>query len=634
MLQAPDTDPSHSASPSVRPASPILVVLLGVACVLPLFALTWTLSTRQARIESMAGWVNQLAEGKPVASVVHEIIEQDPIGVELQAMQTGGESAETARANTQSTLYREQQRLHKAQDELQLSALALVAIQTILLCLGGAWWWRNQTRLTRTLRTAQQRERVAETRAADRQRLLQLAFESGPFGLHLFDTNGKPLLSMPNITRRRNLQSFDFVALGVDDIRKHPVLIALDGVDEFNRAASGETQHIPRRRLTLPGSGQGGPRVGTIHFALTLLPVPDETGKVAQVMAVVWDETDHEALRNQLQKVERLAEMGRLAAGVAHEMNNPLMYLSLNVATIRDHMQASRALDDQTQGNFDDIDHAIERIQGVTRELSSLANTTTEASELVNINKVVERAVEMSRTQLPGHIQLDASVSLLPSAWLSPRRLEQILSNLIQNAIRACPDGPAHIWITGGVDEQELTWLEITDDGVGMSDEVLERIFEPFFTTRRQGSGTGLGLYLVRCYLDEIGGDIQVQSAPGKGTTIRLYIPSRRHLNPAQQSPLVGLRLLVVDDDADTAARVRKLLPEVETVAHASTPANALARIRKNPSWDRILVADPTQIEMLRVQIDDPQLSGKTVGIPHGFAGRGALEATLRQRAV
>lgn len=614
----------------------LLVMGLGIVLAISSGWLSHQANTHRDGVQVRVGWMVALAENQPLATILEEIRETDTVGPDLRALADAAPTTDEPALRTRlqaairaenRALSMELSRLWDLTTRVLFGASALVGLAALVIYL-------EQTDLLGRLGVARRRWSEAETRVQERTRILT-AFESGPFSLHLFTADGRPLRSVPNITRRRGLRPFDFVAQGIADVRDHPVLTAIGGNDAFNRAVAGETVLLPARSLTLPVEPPVPDGHQTIWVATVFLPIRDPSGAVQQVLALSWDETDRKRLHADLRRAERLAEVGTLAAGVAHEINNPLTFLTMNASILADLMEDETIDREAVRGLLHDIGHGVKRIQGVTRELSDIAHTATDPMEPVDLHDLVERTVHMCRFGLPEGIDIEVDLPALPTVQASSSRLAQVITNLVQNAARAMVDGSGTIRVEGGNLPDKHCWISVTDDGVGMSDEVKSRMFEPFYTTRRGGHGTGLGLYLVRCYAEELGGTIDAQSTLGEGTTMRLTLPIDTDVWFDSIKADAFLRLLVVGPTRAAVDRVRELLPEVETVVHASDAEGAIHHVRERPGWDRILATDPRDLTPLRSAMGDPGLRRRVVALPGGElpADRATLEHILDLRS-
>jgi len=223
-------------------------------------------------------------------------------------------------------------------------------------------------------------------------------------------------------------------------------------------------------------------------------------------------------------RTERFTEIGPLAAGVAHEINNPLTFLAMNAAVLQDMVNDQKidylAIDDVLK----DINHGVTRIQGVTSELSDLAQTISDPMESTSLHELVERTIHMCLIEIPENVEIKVEVSPMPLVIVSARRMEQIITSLVQNAAEASADEGGTVVVRSGHTPSQC-WVEVSDTGVTMTTDTQKRLFEPFFSAKRGGRGTGLGMYPVRCYIEGLGGSIQVESTPERGTIMRIHVP-------------------------------------------------------------------------------------------------------------
>ncbi len=232
-----------------------------------------------------------------------------------------------------------------------------------------------------------------------------------------------------------------------------------------------------------------------------------------------------ELSRTQAQLVhsEKLASLGVLAGGVAHEINNPLMVIlgRTELMLMGEDLPAGVAT------NLETIRHETERIAEIVRGLLTFARKSRQDKiEPVDLNEVLERTLLISEHQLTvGNVQVLKELEPgLPQLQANPGQLQQVFMNLIINAHHAMPGG-GRLVVRTGVLPNERVFVEIEDSGVGIPAEEVGRIFDPFFTTKEEGKGTGLGLSVSRNIIENHGGAIGVQSTVGVGTMFRIVLP-------------------------------------------------------------------------------------------------------------
>lgn len=239
-----------------------------------------------------------------------------------------------------------------------------------------------------------------------------------------------------------------------------------------------------------------------------------------------------ELSRTQAQLVhsEKLASLGVLAGGVAHEINNPLMViLGRTELTLMDE-----AIPSVARENLDTIRQETERIADIVHSLLTFARKSRqEKIEDISVNDVLERTLMLTEHQLTlGSVRVAKELDLdLPEIRTNSGQLQQVFMNLIINAHHAMPDGGELTVRTSALPEDRV-FIEIEDSGCGIPPENLDRIFDPFFTTKEEGKGTGLGLSVSRNIVESQGGEIGVQSTVGVGTVFRVVLPQVPTVDP------------------------------------------------------------------------------------------------------
>jgi PAS domain S-box-containing protein len=275
-----------------------------------------------------------------------------------------------------------------------------------------------------------------------------------------------------------------------------------------------------------------------------------------------------EALRRQaatLAHTEKLAAMGCLLAGVAHELNNPLAVVVGHTHLLRRGLEGAQA------ERASKISSAAERCARIVKNFLAVARQRPPERQWVQLNKLVEEVLELVSYSLNAsgiEVVLDLPAGL-PALWADPHQLHQVLVNLItnaQHALRQRPPGQRRLLVGVGMHDERTACVEVVDTGPGIPAEIASRIFEPFFTTKPAGEGTGLGLSLCRGIVESHGGTMWLHTDVGRGTLFRIELPITRGpvetpaVTEAPTRPGVGARLLVVDDEAALGAMIAELL--------------------------------------------------------------------------
>ena len=300
-----------------------------------------------------------------------------------------------------------------------------------------------------------------------------------------------------------------------------------------------------------------------------------ESGKAVGIHGIARDITERKEreeathrFREQLHEAEKLRALGEMAAGVAHNFNN----LLTGVMGYAELMKLKEDIPEAIRADADKILQSAQRCSVIVRRIQTFGRPIDMTQlEPVDLNQVVRDTIEITKPrwktaaeQEGKHVQLSvdlnqiALIQSIPSAW------EEILSNLIFNAVDAMPKGGT-IGVTT-LQEDGKVIVEVSDTGTGMDEETQRRVFEPFFTTKSTEKGTGLGLSTVWGLVQSQGGIIQIETAPGKGTTFVISVPVVTPSDAAEEkveglSSLSGLRVLIVDDDFEVRDFMPKLLP-------------------------------------------------------------------------
>jgi two-component system, NtrC family, sensor kinase len=254
-------------------------------------------------------------------------------------------------------------------------------------------------------------------------------------------------------------------------------------------------------------------------------------------VVVVRDLREVADLRHRLVTSARLAAVGELAAGIAHEINNPMAFVRSNLSQLESRWKEVRAelegpgCSDAVREALGDVDELLEEsIEGVDRAVEIVRNVKGFAHpggggrEPVELNRLLEDALRLIAPQLRGRAEVQKEFGELPELFGVPQQLRQVFVNLLLNASQAISPG-GHIRITTRVEGGRAV-VVVADDGPGIAPEIIDRIFDPFFTTKPVGEGTGLGLGIAYQIVRSHGGAIRVDSTPGHGATFRVELPT------------------------------------------------------------------------------------------------------------
>jgi signal transduction histidine kinase/CheY-like chemotaxis protein len=324
-------------------------------------------------------------------------------------------------------------------------------------------------------------------------------------------------------------------------------------------------------------------------------------GELAQANERLREQMEErEKAEEALRQSQKMEAVGQLTGGVAHDFNNILMVASSGLDLL------DRTADPGRRHKvMDAIRQAIDRGASLTRQLLSISRRTALQPQAIDLAARVDGMRVLLDRSLREDVRVD--FDLPADLWLvevDPSQLEVALLNIAVNARDAMPNG-GRITISArnhpGMNDGELLGdyveIAVADEGVGMSREVLGRIFEPFYTTKSVGKGTGLGLSQVYGFTKASGGDARVESAPGQGTTVRLFLPRTHMVAPIEHGPGQadaaprgeGEQVLLVEDDEAVAALVEEMLRGLGyKVLHAPSAMAALSLLERTPKVELV----------------------------------------------
>jgi PAS domain S-box-containing protein len=360
------------------------------------------------------------------------------------------------------------------------------------------------------------------------------------------------------------------------------------------------------------------PKAGTPITVEGNLSCTFKDGQPAVVRGIYRDVTERKRVEEHLRRAERMQAAGKLAGGVAHEVNN----MMTGVIGFSEFLLRSLEPDDPRRSDVEEVIKAGTRAADVTRQLLAFTRQQFLRPQVLQINVVVSEMEKMLRRSLGEDKLLELRLSSEAGEIQADRgQLEQVLINLVLNA-RDAMTGHGRVSIETGASEWDDAYaqrhegvdlprgryvmLAVSDDGCGMDADVQARIFEPFFTTKPIGQGTGLGLSTVYGIIKQSGGYIWVYSEPGEGSVFKVYLPQARSVQPADpmpepsNAPTRGSETVLVIEDEDIVRNLarRALRDHGYTVVEAANGALALSHIQAHPGAVDLVISDVVMPEM------------------------------------
>jgi PAS domain S-box-containing protein len=343
--------------------------------------------------------------------------------------------------------------------------------------------------------------------------------------------------------------------------------------------------------------------------------------------AVVRDITERRRMELQLHLADRMASVATLAAGVAHEVNNPLAYVLANLDFVLSRLDGLPEEAEEVRKALEDARGGASRVGQIVKDLRTFSRAGEAERSEVDVRRALQTAVTLAQTEIRQRAQLSLELGPVPPVLGNAHRLSQLFLNLLVNAAQAIPAGHPErhlVQASTSLAPDGRIRIEIADTGSGIPATVLPRIFDPFFTTRAVGKGLGLGLAIVHGIVTDLGGEVTVRSEPGGGSIFTVLLPParrapvrlgpaltpappgavtaahvaappqapRRAAAPADQptgavtSPV--LAVLVVDDEPMVGRAITRMLTPPHRVVSVHSAAEALARLAAEP-FDAVL---------------------------------------------
>ena len=360
-------------------------------------------------------------------------------------------------------------------------------------------------------------------------------------------------------------------------------------------------------------------------------PVLDD-GELLGAVMVFRDITEQRRMQQQVELNDRLASLGTMAAGVAHEINNPLAVVLLNADFVLAELEARTGDGGSAAALIEaqrELKTAAARIKHIVADLTAFAQPTARAAGEADVGEAVRWALRTTATELGHRARVTADVVDCPRVQIDEHRLGQVLINLLVNAAHAIGPGAVDdnsVTILGRRSGDEVV-LEVRDTGAGMAPEVVNRIFEPFYSTKGVGAGTGLGLAICHGIVSSAGGRVEVESEPGVGSTFRVRLPVAAPpppvptTAPATTAARRG-RILVIDDEPTILKAMRRILRDHDLIC-LTDAREALDLLARGERFDLILsdvmMPSMTGIELYeRLLADHPDVVPRVIFITGG----------------
>jgi PAS domain S-box-containing protein len=350
---------------------------------------------------------------------------------------------------------------------------------------------------------------------------LQAVFDSISDGVIVYDNNGM-------VQHRNHVcpQYFPQKTLPGCSCRElfHPEHESVPHDCPVERALAGERVEVSI--ASLPAEGK------TRYFDVTATPIEDTKGEQNRALLFLRDVTEKRLQEMQLIQAEKLSSIGVLAAGVAHEINNPLSSVAGYAEALLRRLKEEHGLREDPRLDvfpkyLEVIVRESYRCKGIIDSLLSFSRKSDGAVSNININEILQEVLELVRYK-SHYDKIEIQTNLqdgLPDVIADPTGLRQVCMNLLINAHQAI-DGAGVVEITTRITKQSMVMFQIRDSGCGISRDAIDQIWDPFFTTKNVGQGNGLGLAVTYNIIKRLGGDISVESQVGKGSKFTVRIPA------------------------------------------------------------------------------------------------------------
>lgn|GEM_PF-1594080 len=367
----------------------------------------------------------------------------------------------------------------------------------------------------------------------------------------------------------------------------------------------------------------------------------------------IRDIGERKRIQGRLVLADRLASIGRLAAGAAHEINNPLTYVSGNLEAAIEYLASPPSAESQPEVARAELRAILgealdgcQRVALIMRDLRELARPHDTKLEAVDVREALRMALKMSHNELRFRAQIVEELTAVPLVHGDEKRLGQVFLNILSNAAHAIPDedspGGHRILVSVRLDAHDAkrVVVEIADTGLGIPADVLPKVFDPFFTTKAQGKGMGLGLSICHSIITSFGGDITIANRTPRGTVVRIILPVASTTIIAETSGPHALtvaqrpgRILIVDDDLAVARTIARALRkhEVQICGSGDEALQSLAKNRYDVIVCDLMMPGMTGMELFdALEATQPDIQQRMIFVTGGAFTSRASEFLAR----
>ncbi len=470
-----------------------------------------------------------------------------------------------------------------------------VGFVTLYLSLVALVWRGWSTILTQQATLKEQTQELSQSLEAlgESELRFRVLFESAPVGIAIVDDAGTTFDSNHAFQEMVGYTPDELAALHFSDFTHTEDLP--ENLRLFQEMVAGKRyRYVHDKRYIRKDSS-----TVWVHMVVSRLSADHESFRC---MAMAEDITEIRRAEERFRESARLASVGELAAGVAHEINNPLnTILGFTQLILREDVP------EQVRRDLEKVNENTNRAARIVRNLLSFARRGDHQPAMIDLAPVVQNSLDLVAADLRQRkitVDVDLPDNLEP-VMADEQQIQRVLVNLFQNAQHAMADaGGGQLTIRGRA-SVGMSLLSVTDDGPGIAPENLSRVFDPFFTTKKLGDGTGLGLSICHGLIREHGGEIRVESAPGRGATFHIELPTSRdkledvvtvthnRVTAVESHELDAgrqFRILVVDDEPDAREFISRALSEEGHAVDLAEDGEEAWRKLQAGSYDRILM--------------------------------------------